>query len=386
MDREDKREPLLYRVPPSRGHGISPKGDKCDQPDKEGDLVRMFASLLLNLLEELPSQAGESVSSRYQLKKRIERAQQGEQLLQAAQDVLERVRSIFASIQNERRQVARFAQDIAMGLREMEEQILSSLEDTRRARRKDRLTFERLDQKVEEIQDTTLFTRTLEELRKGVIKRLQSIRRILERKRRRDEALTAKVNRELGLLQRNLRQMKKEVDKAHRTAKELEQKALLDPLTGIFNRRALEQRLRQEFHRFKRYGQLFSLLLLDVDRFKLVNDRYGHTVGDQCLQRLVRLLQPVLRQSDFFARYGGEEFVLILPGTDSPGAHALGERIRSLVNTFRFSHQQNLIPLTVSIGVTQAQPPDGDHSVLFNRLDKALYEAKRRGRNCVVSL
>ncbi len=161
--------------------------------------------------------------------------------------------------------------------------------------------------------------------------------------------------------------------------------ALTDGLTGLANRRALDRALLAEFSRYKRFGVAFSILLLDIDRFKRFNDHYGHLAGD-CLRKVAeQLTTTVGRQPDFVARYGGEEFVVILPGTDAAGAALLANRIIASMSALAIPHgtSETALHLTVSIGLATATPELSSHEDLMRLADQALYVAKGQGRNRV---
>ncbi|WP_178862306.1 sensor domain-containing diguanylate cyclase [Thiomicrorhabdus cannonii] len=152
-----------------------------------------------------------------------------------------------------------------------------------------------------------------------------------------------------------------------------------DMLTGLFNRRRFEEQLEIEIQRTQRYQQPLSLMLLDIDYFKLINDRLGHKTGDLALQKLAQLLNAHTRSNDFPARWGGEEFIIILPNTDLSAALRDAERLR------REIADAELLPnlkLTCSFGVTTYQAGDSLDN-LFNRVDRALYLAKENSRNNV---
>jgi diguanylate cyclase (GGDEF)-like protein/PAS domain S-box-containing protein len=165
-----------------------------------------------------------------------------------------------------------------------------------------------------------------------------------------------------------------------RLQRALHDQAYRDSLTGLPNRRAFDERLAAEIERGRRYGQVFSLLLFDIDHFKTINDTHGHAVGDQVLQHLARVTLTRLRLADALARWGGEEFALLLPETAAAGALRLAEQLREVIAATDFPA---IGRLTVSIGVTEFLPEDnGDR--LFRRVDRALYAAKEQGRNCCV--
>jgi diguanylate cyclase (GGDEF)-like protein len=160
---------------------------------------------------------------------------------------------------------------------------------------------------------------------------------------------------------------------------ELKLQASTDSLTGVSNRRSFELKLTEEVKRANRYNEPLSLIMLDIDHFKQVNDKYGHDAGDTILIELVEQLQIRLRETDFLARWGGEEFMIILPSTSLETGVTLAERLREVTENYLFTHQ----PITtISLGVTTYQQNEeiGD---LISRTDKALYEAKHSGRNQV---
>lgn len=164
-----------------------------------------------------------------------------------------------------------------------------------------------------------------------------------------------------------------------------EQEALHDPLTGLFNRRHLTGKLEEELRRARRYGYPVSLLLLDVDRFKQINDHHGHPEGDRCLWALAEALRErVSRSGDISARYGGEEFAVLLPETGLAAALEVAEEIRSRVEGL---HARGEAPrfFTVSVGVATAEPQEHTSAeALVNAADRCLYRAKEEGRNRVV--
>ena len=167
----------------------------------------------------------------------------------------------------------------------------------------------------------------------------------------------------------------------------LEALAHTDPLTQLVNRRALTIRLVTEMERVRRYNAPLSMLLIDLDHFKLVNDTYGHMAGDDVLASVATLLQRAVRSVDIVARYGGEEFVIVLPETGRQGATAFAERIRERVSNhgFAIGEAQN-IHITASIGVaTYPSPRLESVEDLFRAADIALYRAKGNGRNLVCS-
>lgn len=156
-----------------------------------------------------------------------------------------------------------------------------------------------------------------------------------------------------------------------------------DGLTQLYNRRYFMEQVAREEARARRYGRPLSLVILDVDHFKEINDRHGHVGGDHVLRQLATLLRANLRQEDLLGRYGGEEFAILLPETDAEGGRSMAEKIRNLVESARFQFEEESIAVTVSAGISSTAPDTQDHEDLLRSADEKLYEAKRAGRNRV---
>ncbi|OGC56144.1 hypothetical protein A2797_02195 [candidate division WWE3 bacterium RIFCSPHIGHO2_01_FULL_48_15] len=152
---------------------------------------------------------------------------------------------------------------------------------------------------------------------------------------------------------------------------QLKQEARTDHLTGILNRRGFEESLTTEFERSKRFGHTFSILFIDLDSFKEINDQFGHSRGDEVLRELTRLINQQVRKIDFLARLGGDEFVLVLPETTTRGAYSLAEKLRQKVK------DSNLSSVTVSIGVASFPEHAPGLEDLLAVADSAVYKAKK---------
>jgi diguanylate cyclase (GGDEF)-like protein len=165
---------------------------------------------------------------------------------------------------------------------------------------------------------------------------------------------------------------------------QVSRQAITDELTGLANHGHFQDRLNAEIELVRRYNQALSLILLDIDNFKKVNDTYGHQQGDLVLKHVARVLRESSRETDTTARYGGEELALILPHTDLQGAHAMAERVREAIESLRVPRldQEGSLQVTASIGV--ACSAHGDRHLMIAEADRALYEAKRLGKNRTV--
>lgn len=172
---------------------------------------------------------------------------------------------------------------------------------------------------------------------------------------------------------RNALQYKKALDTAYK-----------DPLTGASNRVALDKSLKRDISLAKRHKQNLSVLMMDLDHFKQVNDNYGHSMGDKVLQKSVKAIEHCIRQTDMCFRYGGEEFLIVLNNANQVGALDIARRICKTVEEMSFKHSKGTLKITTSIGCATLQDKD-DKQSLMERADKMLYKAKRQGRNQVIT-
>jgi len=205
--------------------------------------------------------------------------------------------------------------------------------------------------------------------------------RLLRVQKRRAEKELEKARNDL---ERRVIERTRELMEANRMLKEL---SITDGLTGLFNQRHFLRELETEFRKALRYGRRLALLLLDIDRFKDVNDRYGHPCGDHVLKNVAALLKGCLRDSDIAARCGGDELGIILPETDKSKASKVAEKLRRLLGKTSFAWSGDSFSITCSIGVA-AVPDRGidSWSALLESADKSLYRSKREGRNSVVAI
>lgn len=164
-----------------------------------------------------------------------------------------------------------------------------------------------------------------------------------------------------------------------------QQRAITDGLTGLFNRRHFMELAQNEFERARRYKRRLSAMMFDIDHFKRVNDTYGHPFGDKVLRAIADLCREKLREADPIARYGGEEFIALIVEARLSAARKVGERLRAEVENMTFCHEKDEVRITVSVGVAEQTDATPDLESLVDRVDQAMYAAKRMGRNRVAS-
>jgi diguanylate cyclase (GGDEF)-like protein len=188
-------------------------------------------------------------------------------------------------------------------------------------------------------------------------------------------------NDELGIVSSMFNEM---VVHLKQNKEELERLAVTDVLTRLANRKQIMTVLNNHIEEYRRYGHDFSVLMVDIDHFKMVNDTHGHLVGDSVLVQVAQVFKKLLRTLDVAGRYGGEEFLIILGQTETQKAVLTAERIRLAVESYPFVYQDVELHLTISIGIAGITSSQDTDNSLIGRADDALYKAKAAGRNKVV--
>ena len=319
-----------------------------------------------------------------EMENRIRQAMQVDDFSAARKEMISLIQDYISRVSGEREEAAEFIREIGQRLMEVETHILDTLPHAQQTHQANKEFSSLLERKIGELRQRVDFSKTLAELKQTVVSSLSSVQKAIEDKREKDESRIAEVDQKMKRLQQDIDRMKREITSEKDRADQLEREVLVDPLTGVYNRRAYEKRIREELQRYLRHNRPFSVLLLDVDHFKSINDQYGHAVGDLCLKEIINRVRPLLRKSDFLARFGGEEFILLLPETLQAGAAEAAEKLRACIEKTDFLHRGNPVAITISIGVTQVMSTDRQSDMLFSRVDKALYRAKASGRNCVI--
>lgn len=227
-------------------------------------------------------------------------------------------------------------------------------------------------------------TSDLQQVRAQVRNRIDLIDRHLREFRERETLLATAMRSRSEQMRTRIEQLEGEAKRLHAQLQDEQRLSTLDALTKIPNRHAYEKRVDEELKRWQRFEQATCLAVWDVDRFKHVNDTYGHRAGDRVLQAVAECFATRIRSTDFIARYGGEEFVLLLPGTKLTEAMRVVEDLRIAIASIGFHFRGTPISITISAGVTTFLANDSAGAA-FERADKAMYQAKNDGRNRCLS-
>ena len=284
----------------------------------------------------------------------------------------------------DREKVNAFVQEIVGKILEIETKVATSYEQTHSMFSSNQGFETILSSEMSGLKQSSDVAASLDDLKVDITQRLTSIENALQKKQTVDRAIHKLANKNRKSFKSGFTKLKQELQEATQYSEKLEKKLNQDQLTGAFNRRAYDKKIVDEMERFLRYGTPFSLLLLDADKFKNINDRYGHAVGDRCLQEIIKRSMPLLRKNDMLARYGGEEFVVVMPSTEADGARQAAEKIRQTIEKIEFIYKKETVKVTVSIGVTCVKEGDQKYEQIFERADMAVYKAKGNGRNQVL--
>lgn len=379
------------KAPPAKSDSFFGKLLKSAKEEKPGDpppqtvIIKHLKTAYQDILDQLRLHLDEDSLERItQIGAQIRQGNRLEDFPDIRREILQLISEYINTVSSERELTAEFIREIGKRLIDLETYILESLSvshDQDQANQEFNLLLEK---QIGELKSSVDFSKTLAELKESVVSRLEIINQVLVSKQKKDAIHQSTIDKRVSVLQQHLSEMTQRISTVNEQSKQMEQELLRDPLTGASNRRAYDRNIETEMNRYKRYQRPFSLLLLDVDHFKKVNDTYGHAIGDKCLQEIIKRIQPTLRETDFLARYGGEEFIVILPETTGEIARETAERLRSVVENIAFLHKKDQVTITISIGVTEVTASDATHESIFQRTDQALYEAKRSGRNRVV--
>jgi diguanylate cyclase len=336
--------------------------------------------ILLNLLEQAswPGHWGDQIGG---LKLRLHGAKAAaDAWIGVLQDLLSLSAKSFGEIQSEIKEAEDFLEELTKRLQDLGVHLQSAHEGRDRIARHGRDLSQSFNDQVGDLGTHVAQATDLHQLKAEVNQRLSQIKQSIDDYL--DEELSWHQLAEEGeqALRQRLEQLEQESSELRASMVEAHHMALLDTVTGLPNRLAYEERIEQELARWKRFANPLTMLIWDVDDFKSINDRFGHQAGDKALRVIAQSLNSRLRETDFIARFGGEEFVCLLCGTQDQEALNVAQQMRLSVEANGFHSQGKPVPVTISCGVASFRPGETLDSV-FSRADKALYLAKKQGKN-----
>ncbi len=303
-------------------------------------------------------------------------------------NLLERVTSLAseqrAAAQREKTELEHLLQQLTSRLDEIAAHIAGEVEEQNAAQDDTEKLNLLVSGEVEALKTNVMRALDLPALRNQVSMRLDAINGHLHEFRDREESRVKTYRERVGRMRSRIRELERETHSLHVSLQEEQRLAMIDALTGIPNRAAYDGRMEQEYRRWKRFGRTVAIIAWDIDRFKAINDAYGHKAGDKVLRVFGQQLKKHVRETDFVARYGGEEFVMLLVGSSPAEAYTVADKIRSEIAQLAFHFRDKPVTITASCGITNFIAED-TADVAFDRADRALYQAKEAGRNrCVI--
>ena len=329
-------------------------------------VIEEFKTGYHEIINQLKSTLGERYTQRLgDMTEKINAAETSGDIIEIRDDIFTIIQKYIADTNADREQVNNFVQEVVEGILQLEAEAIRSFEQTGEILDNNEGFESALSSELNGLQQNMDVAQNLDDLKQMIARRLTAIDKALKKKQAKDKAIQEVADQHREEFKTGFSKLKKELDKATSNAKELEKELNVDQLTGAFNRRAYEKRIQEEMERFKRYGTTFSLLMIDADKFKDINDKYGHAIGDKCLKEIIKRTIPQLRASDMLARWGGEEFVVIMPETPLAGAGEAAEKIRQTIEKIEFVYKEETVKVTVSIGVSEVENTDETEQKVF---------------------
>lgn len=294
------------------------------------------------------------------------------------------VASLRENMHREKKEIEEFLSELTTRLKELDDHIQGMESDRFDSYKNGQELNQTMENHVRGIETGVREAVDLGQLKLLVQKRLDDIGNHMEKFRELEEDRNKMSENRISALNDRLHIMEKESSELKVKIVKERKQALIDSLTEIANRMAYDERIEQEHIRWKRYKAPLSLVVIDIDFFKKVNDTYGHMAGDKVLQTLAKLIQKNIRETDLLTRYGGEEFVIIMPDTEIQAAMSVAEKLRTETERCAFHYRDTNVDITISCGASEFKGNDNPE-IVFGRADKALYRAKAEGRNRCIS-
>ncbi|MGD2119259.1 MAG: diguanylate cyclase [Chromatiales bacterium] len=317
-----------------------------------------------------------------------------EQLGEQASDdmwvtVITRVNEIVVTalheFQNEVQSAEDFLSQLSSRLQELDSFVRGAHELREASLQSGRELGRAMDEQVDSLSSSMQAEMDMARLKQTVAEKLDIIHSHVSKHLQADEQRHSQAFERETELRKRLEELEQEAQGLRQQMADAYTRALRDAVTGLPNRMAYDERMEQEYTRWKRFGEPLTLMVWDVDNFKNINDQYGHRSGDKALEAIGARLKQNLRETDFIGRYGGEEFVVLLVGTALDAAVAVADKMREAVAQTSLKAKDTTIHLTISCGLTEFREGDEPAGV-FERADAALYRAKREGKNrCITA-
>jgi len=353
-------------------------GDNIDE-FLQGEGGMTINEVLLQLLEkiELPVDVNDDALE-------IQHQLEGEVSQEEWPELLERISRLIRSMREqaneEKKSLESFLSQLTEQLQTLDNFISSVENDHNDSIHHGQELGERMREHIDHIGHSVDQASEIDQLKLAVRARLETIAEHMSEFHRYEEERDVHAQEKIKELNEKIKSMEEDSESLRKKVKDERESALTDQLTEIKNRLAYDERIAHEYALWKRYHTPISLIVIDIDFFKKINDSYGHIAGDKVLHTVAQNLQSSIRETDFLARYGGEEFVIIMPATGEEDGLGVAEKLRQAVESCGFHYRGDAVKVTISCGVAEFSTDDTPQSV-FEKADAAMYRAKSEGRN-----
>ncbi len=346
--------------------------------------VEHHHEMLIRLIEFLPLE--DSVKEKAeQLKNEFSSGVSTDELPQALQAIAELIGEMRKNVHEEQKEFERFLKNLTGRLQQVDAFLQNNFKEQQQSYQSSMALDNAVKDQVKGIGDSVSSLDSLDDVEAVVQAHLDTIINHINQHRIDEDERVTRIEAQNSQLTRQLKELEAQSGELRQQVMDSQNRAMQDALTGLPNRMAYEQRMQQEYARWKRYHSTLLIMVWDIDFFKQVNDTYGHQAGDKVLKVVGQLLQKNLRETDFVARFGGEEFVSLMPETTLGGGFKVAEKIRSAIEKLEFHYRDSNVKVTISCGINLFVDNDTPE-MAFAKADKALYQAKEQGRNrCVIA-
>lgn len=335
--------------------------------------------LLTELLERL-SLPTELSSKASELRLKIHDGLKTEEVTETISSIANLVSELSSSAMAEKKEYEKFLRDLTKKITSLDKHLYEVVQE-------DLSAFEQRHKLAGDVEQTMVELRTdvegavdFVEIKSVLSQRLDHLNEQITNYQQADNTRFTESQKQIEALTLRLHEMESEANELRLATSKARALAMKDPLTGIWNRQALTEVLQTEYSRWARYQKPLTMVVWDVDYFKAVNDKFGHSAGDVVLKTIARIFKDSTRQADFIARFGGEEFVGLFPEISLEQGLEMANKVRLTIENTQFQHNGISVPITASAGLATFEKGDTIEDV-FTRADKALYEAKGQGRN-----
>jgi len=348
-------------------------------PDNTAGSIDDVRTNLAYLLNNLPSELN-SHFDRAALLESLEEANDPEEFIELIDQLEKKLKTTLNSQNKEIADLSSFLAEIATRLDGFKSHLSEDDSSQKELSASQSTLTDRVTQHVFEIRQSVTNSDDLASLKDAVQNRLDEIDTSVETFIKTESKRAQKAEKANTKLRARTEKLEQAAIQLQDSLKETRQQAIEDPLTGVPNRRAYEERLDLEYKRWKRSDEPLTLAIMDIDKFKNINDTFGHPVGDKVLKSVATFIKSKVREMDFFGRIGGEEFIILMIGSDINQSKKRLETLREGIDEYRFGYKGKPVPVTMSIGYAQFKGSD-DCDDVYKRADDALLRCKETGRN-----